>query len=242
MLNQEQIDALQKANMYDTLAQFYKYTNPDQHIKYYKKHIHYLQIAIQVEEKKRIQIPFVHTRFINLLPCDINVLLNDTIILEKVPSNGLSEYFILPTNVHQLEVLRSESSESPIISQKLEIKETDYSTHVITESDVILYPTEQYIPENETKLRVIHLLDNGPTFDVRVKKGDAVFSNVSYGAASDYLGLTPMTVDLELTIAKSKNLLLPLSKIKLNANTIYTLIVTGDVRKQEGIQTLLIKD
>jgi hypothetical protein len=242
MLNQQQQqqEYLLRASKYDMMAQFYKYSNPELHIKYYKKHLKYLELAIQAEIISRNPTPFIHTRFINLMSTEVDLRLNDTEILKNVPPNGVSEYFVVPTNFYHLEIYSEGSSETPLRRQRLELKGSNYTTAVITENDLHTFSTDQFLPENETKLRVIHLSENSPSIDVRVKKGDAVFSNVSYSSATDYLGLTPMMIDLELTVTKSRNTLLSLPKITLHSNEIYSLLIIGDVSK--GLKTLLVKD
>jgi hypothetical protein len=241
MVNQENIQAFQKAMMYDSLAQYYKYSDPDQHINYYKKHLKHLNMAIQLNDNSSIPVEYVHTRFINLLPHEADILLNGQVAIKNIPEYGLSEYFLLPSNAYQLEVVKKgESAKSN--RHTIEIKNNRFSSYVITGSGVFHYPSEQFVPENETKLRVIHLLENAPAFDVRVWHGDTVFPQLEYGNSSEYLGLTPMTLNLELTVAKSKNLLLKLPKLKLKEDEVYTLVIAGDVRRQDDVHTLLIRD
>jgi hypothetical protein len=242
MVNQENLNGFQKAMMYDSLAQYYKYSDPDQHIHYYKKHIKQLKMAIQINEDPSMPLEYVHSRFINLLPNAADILLNGQVAIENIPGNGLSEYFLLPTNTYQLEVVQKGDTAKSPSRHTLEIKQDRFSSYVITESGVYHYPSEQFVPEDETKLRVIHLLENAPSFDVRVWHGDIVFPQLTYSASSDYLGLTPMTLDLELTVAKSKNLLFKLPKLRLKADDVYTLVIAGDVKHPDNIHPLLIRD
>lgn len=232
-----------KATNYDLLAQFYKYSNPELHIQYYKKHLKYLQLALHTSETINIPNPFMHTRFINLLKTKIDIRLNGIDILKNVPPYGVSEYFIVPINTYQLDILPVDDTEKiPLKRQQLDITGENYSTFIITENQIHKFATEQYLPENETKLRVIHLSVNTPNLDVRVKGGDIVFPNISYGTATEYLGLSPMTVNLELTASGSKNIILPLPNIILRSNNIYSLNIIEDSTKQNGINTFLIKD
>jgi hypothetical protein len=234
---------LKKAAHYDLMAQYYKYLNPELHIKYYKKHLKYLKTVIDISEKTPLPNPFIHTRFLNLVNKAVDIRLNDTVYLKEIPTEGLSEYFILPTNVYQLEISPSASSEDrPIMSRSLDISGENFSTYMITNDAIHHFPSEQFLPENEVKLRVIHLSKNTNNLDVRVKGGDCVFGDVSFGSATPYLGLSPISVDLELTISKTKHVLLPIPKIGLQANTIYSLLILNDQTEQTGLKTLLIKD
>lgn len=248
MINQGQMDYLQKANQYELLAQFYKYTNPELHIKFYKKHFKYTQLALQNEDILRSPKlhPFSHVRFINLVSKNIDIKINDTEVFNHFHPNGLSEYFIMPTHTNQIEIIPSGESQALLKRQNIEINNTNYVTFVITETDngidLLSFPTEQFLPEDETKLRIIHLSNATPAVDVKVKHGDTVFSNVSYGHATEYLGLSPMTVDLGLNITNSNNTLLPFTRLKLQANEIYSLLIVGDVTKKDGLKMLLIKD
>lgn len=242
MINLEKSDFFLRASGYDLLAQFYKYTNPELHIKYYKKHLKYLQLAMG--NPKNILKPnsVIHTRFINLLQTEVNIRLNDFEIIKNIPPAGVSEYFIVPTNVYQLDIMPVGVKETALKRQKLEIYGEPYSTYVITDTSIHYFNSEQYLPENETKLRVIHLSENIPSVNVRVKHGDIVFPNVSYGKASNYIGLSPMSINLELTDIMSKKIILSLPNITLHSNNIYSLLIIDDSTKQTGIKPYLIKD
>jgi hypothetical protein len=234
---------INKAANYDLLAQYYKYTNPELHIKYYKKHLKYLQMATEMKEKAPIPNPFTHTRFLNLLTKDISIHLNSLEIFKKLPSEGLTEYFILPSNVYQLEISPENPINNPVaLNRNLEIRGENYSTYMITNKDIHYFTSEQFIPEYEAKLRVIHLSENTSQLDVRVKGGDCVFPNVSYGNATSYLGLSPISVQLEITTHKTKDVLLTLPKIFLQPNTIYSLLIVANHEENNGLKTLLIKD
>ncbi|WP_442594219.1 DUF4397 domain-containing protein [Neobacillus sp. D3-1R] len=248
MMNDEQNDFLQKASQYDLIAQFYKYTNPDLHIKFYKKHYKYIHLALQNQENLRNSNlhPFSHVRFINLLNRSIKILINGTEVFHDFQTNGLSDYFIMPTERNEIEIVPTGEESVLLKRQNLEISKSNYVTFAITETengiDLLTFPTDQHLPEDETKLRIIHLANTAPAVDVKVKHGDTVFSNVSYGQATDYLGLTPMTVDLGLNVSNSKNTILPFTRLKLQANEIYSWIIVGDVAQKNGLKTILIKD
>src|SRR4051812_1013083 len=57
-------DYLQKAGMYDLLAQFYKYSSPDLHMLYYIKHLKYMNKAVntmrtytqQMQQEAKVRI------------------------------------------------------------------------------------------------------------------------------------------------------------------------------------------
>ena len=75
-------------------------------------------------------------------------------------------------------------------------------------------------------MRFFHLVYDIPALDFAVKDRDVVFPTVSFQQVTDYLGLTPMTVDLELR-AGSKQIILPMPKLKFKANETYTIVMIG---------------
>jgi hypothetical protein len=245
MVNQEKNIYIQKAMLYDFYSQINKYKNPNLHIKYYKKHLQYLNLSKNASSNKSVMNPIVHSRIINLLPYEVDIRINKKDILKNLPPYGVSEYFLTPSTVQQLEVMVPESPGS-IISTSLELRGCTFTSLIINENNgakkIDSIPTDPYLPDDETKLRFIHYSQTHPSVDVRVKHGDTVFSNLSFGESTDYLGLTPMSVELKLIDSKSKKTLHPFLTYQLQKNEIYSAFLVEDKTSNNGLKILLLKD
>jgi Domain of unknown function (DUF4397) len=78
-------------------------------------------------------------------------------------------------------------------------------------------------------VRFVHLSPDAPAVDIAVQGGGVVFGNKSF---KDYTPFTPLpagTYDLEVRLAGTNTVVLPLSGISLTAGKIYTVFAKGFV-------------
>lgn len=107
---------------------------------------------------------------------------------------------------------------------------------------LLIYLNQPEVPLNEAKVRFIHLSPDTPPLDIAVKDRDVIFPKVSYKQATEYLGLTPMTVDLEVRMSGSKEIVLPMSKVQFKTNDSYTIVFLGLSKGTPGFQFISIKN
>lgn len=78
-------------------------------------------------------------------------------------------------------------------------------------------------------VRFVHLSPNAPAVDIAVQGGGVVFPNKAF---KEYTAFTPLdagTYDLEVRLANTTDVVLPLSGITLQAGKIYTVFARGFV-------------
>jgi len=78
-------------------------------------------------------------------------------------------------------------------------------------------------------VRFVHLSPNAPAVDVAVQGGGVVFGNKAF---TEYTAFTPLdagTYDLEVRVAGTSTVVLPLNGIALQAGKIYTVFAKGFV-------------
>ena len=78
-------------------------------------------------------------------------------------------------------------------------------------------------------VRFVHLSPNAPAVDIAVQGGGVVFANKAF---KEYTAFTPLdagTYDLEVRLASTSSVVLPLSGITLQAGKIYTVFAKGFV-------------
>ncbi|WP_168413214.1 DUF4397 domain-containing protein [Bacillus salacetis] len=237
---------LQKAAMYDLLSMFYKYSNPGLHIHYYQKHIKYMQKALNSTGTRQQDRP-AQVRVLHAVPDapDVDVYVNGNMVLSDVAFKDISGFMPLPAGSYHIDIYPAGTSVSTVISKKVTVEEGKIYTLAAagrgSKLQLLPYVTDPFVPSGETKVRFIHLSPNAPAVDIAVTKGDVIFPKVSFKQATDYLGLTPMTVNLEVRPAGTKDTVLSVPDVTLQPNQVYTIFAVGLLGESPELEALLVK-
>lgn len=92
-------------------------------------------------------------------------------------------------------------------------------------------------------VRVIHASPDAGEVDVYAKGNNkALFSGVNYQSATNYTTVDPMGVTLELRPAGQTRNALTVSNVRLEADKLYTVIVTGKANGSPKLEASIIQD
>lgn len=247
-----QLSYLQKASFYDMLAQYYKYLDTNLHIFYYQKHLNSLKKALQLTRTQMIQdsyatYPPAMVRFLHASPDapNVDIYVNARLVVKNLPYKHLETYLTLPTGKYHIDIYPTGNMVSTLMTKKITVEAGAVYTYAFIGTDkkhqLLPFKEEPGVPRGETKLRFIHLSPDTPPVDIAVRKGDIVFPNINNKKATSYLGLSPMTVNLEVRSAGTKEVILPIPNLQLKANESYTLVAVGFSQKEPALETILIK-
>lgn len=160
-----------------------------------------------------------------------DIFVNKEIVAKRLPFQKESNYISLLPGTYTIEIFSSKDPVQRLLSTNIIIKSGNFYTLAAVKkreaAELFIISNMPNVPFGEAKMRFLHLAPELPAIDLAVKDRDVVFPNVSFQQVTDYLGLTPMTVDLELRIAGSKQVLLPMPKLKFKANEAYTIVLFG---------------
>ncbi|MBP0726503.1 DUF4397 domain-containing protein [Bacillus sp. RG28] len=243
-----------KATMYEQIANYYKYTHPELYVTYYYKHFEYVQKLTNVlnhTKSPSIQISnsLTESSYIRVLHASpdfppIDLFIDGIETFKMINYKNATQYAHLSPDHHSLDVYLTEDRSNPIISVILPVEPNVYYTVAAAgknESLTLLpYIDNTFLPNNESKARFLHLTSELPALDLAVKDGDVVFGNISFSELSDYLPLSPMTVDLEVRISGTKIVVLSLPNLRFEANKIYHLILTGTTEGERSLEAIII--
>ncbi len=244
---QNQHDYLRMAEMYDQLADYYKYVNPNKYIAYYQQHFHYMNLAseamrtFEVMEQQRLaalqaKVRLVHASF-NTPKVDIYI--NGTRVLKDFEHKDSSNYLPLTAGKYQLDIYPAGNMVSTVLSRKIIVEHGRPYTFIFSGDEKKLkwlsVEDDYRLPRNETKLRFIHLAENSPALDIAVKGRDIIFPELAYRKHTNYLGLSPITVDLEARVAGSNEAALAIPKVQLKPNQIYSVLIIDSEPNLEAI-------
>ncbi|RFU65448.1 DUF4397 domain-containing protein [Peribacillus glennii] len=229
----------QEATVYDLLAKYYKYSRPDLHVHYYHNHLISLQNAI-FHSKAGFMQPqkrFSKVRVLQGSPDStaIDICFNHNPVYKNVPYQTNSKYIFLPEGSLLLDILQSNEKGPSAFSSRVQLMAGNHYTLVVAgpPENLLLEAIhdEPFVPFGETKIRFAHFSPDAPDLDIAVKNGDIVFKGLTYRNATDYLGLTPMAVDLEVRAAGTREVILPLEGIRFEKDAAYTIYLLGRTEK-----------
>ncbi|PLR77254.1 hypothetical protein CU633_11975 [Bacillus sp. V3-13] len=240
----------EKAAMYDMLAKYYKYLNPPMHVHYYYKHLKYIGKAVHslrtAGTPGNSMMQPAQVRVLHASPNgpDVDIYVNGNPILKNFSYKRGSDYVSLPPGRYQVDIYPSGNMVSTVLSKKVTIESGNYYTLAaagpVEKLRLFVFADKPGVPENETKMRFIHLSSDAPAVDIAVKNGDVIFPNVSYKQETSYLGLSAMTVDLEARVAGTDQTALPLPGLTFKANEIYTIAVVGFANEDPGLEVIIL--
>ncbi|WP_108671220.1 DUF4397 domain-containing protein [Peribacillus acanthi] len=250
MTSRKPEEYFEKASMYGMLADYYKYTNPDLHMEYYQKHFKNLQKAAEAYKHKRVQPNGAQGRIrvLHAAPDapNVDVYVNGTKILKDFPYKRMTEYLPLPQGSYHIDIYPTGESINTVISRRINVEGGKSYTLAaigsVAKKNLTLQPIEDstHTPSGESKVRFVHFSPDAPAVDVAVKGGDVVFSNISYRKVTDYLGVTPLTVDLEVRLAGSDSVVLSLPAVSLLPNMGYTIYAIGLAEGTPALEAIIL--
>ncbi|WJV28303.1 DUF4397 domain-containing protein [Rossellomorea sp. AcN35-11] len=175
---------------------------------------------------------------------NVDVYVNGNRVLRDVAFKDVSDYLTLPAGKYHIDIYPAGTSVTTVISKKVKIDPgkvyTLAATGTVKKLQLLPFIDDPTVPSGETKVKFIHLSPDAPAVDIAVKGGDVIFPRVSFKEASDYLGLTPMTVNLEARVAGSKNSVLSVPNVKLSPNQAYTIVAVGLANGSPELEAILL--
>jgi len=244
-----QADYLQKAAMYDLLAQYYKYTSPNLHMHFYLKHFKYMNKAMNImRTNSKIQQGEAKVRLLHTShdAPNVDMYINGKRVVMDLPFKHVSQELSLNPGKHHIDIYPAGNMVDSVLNKKITVEAgksyTLTTIDTVKKMRLLIYLNQPEVPLNEAKVRFIHLSPDTLPLDIAVKDRDVIFHRVSYKQATDYLGLTPMTVDLEVRMAGSKEIVLPMSKVQFKTNESYTIVFLGLSNGTPEFQFISIKN
>ncbi|WP_110112250.1 DUF4397 domain-containing protein [Bacillus sp. CGMCC 1.16541] len=242
---------LKKAMKYDFLSNYYKYSDPNLFITYYQKHLQYMQIALTPAPRDELDLertqPMIRILHASPGAPSVDVYLNGRRTIRNLTFRQETDYIPLKeTGQYRIDIFPAGKTDKPLKSEQVQLeKNQKYTSAVVgrpSELDIILIADNSSTPAGETKVRFIHLSPNAPAVDIAAKNGDVVFSNISFKEVTDYLGLTPMPLDVEVRAAGTDKVVLDVPPVRLRPNRAYTIYAVGLLNGNPALEALISQD
>ncbi len=181
-------------------------------------------------------LPMSYLRVAHLSPDapSVDIWVNGARILENVPFQTVSNYLMVTSGQHWIQVTPAGTSEPVVIDAVVSLSQnmayTVAATGLLGDGDLqpIVLMDDLTTDPTQSKIRFVHTSPDAPAVDVALANGGAVlFGNVSFRQAAEYLTVASQTYDLEVRLAGTNTVVLPLSGVPLGAGMNYTVFAIG---------------
>ncbi|HHX61085.1 MAG TPA: DUF4397 domain-containing protein [Epulopiscium sp.] len=177
----------------------------------------------------------------------VDVYANDDLIVENLSYGKISPYIPVPAANYKIKVYPTGKIMDPVINTEVYIPSNIvFNVAAIgTLPNLSLYPVpEPSIAQNSGNacVRFVHLSPNAPAVDVKLDNGTMVFDNVAYKGITNYTCIPAGTYTFKVSPAGSKDVVLTVPDVKLDANIYYTIYAIGLVGEEPSLQAILITE
>jgi hypothetical protein len=162
----------------------------------------------------------------------VDVLVNGAAAFTNAAFKDITAYAPLAAGSYQVQVVPTGATEPVVISATLALEApNDYTVVAVGKladiEPLVLVDNNAIPAEGKAHVRFVHASPDAPAVDIAVKGGPVLFSNVSFKGVGDYLPVDAGTYDLEVRLAGTDTVALPVNGLKLDSQTVYTVFAMG---------------
>ena len=175
---------------------------------------------------------------------NVDVWVNGEPALTNVAFQEFSGWLALPAGEYHVVVTPTgESADAAVIDAMLML-DAGVAYHVAAVGPVadiqpaVIEADLSATTDGNARVRVIHASPDAPAVDIALTDGDVLIPNLEFGAASDYLEVPAGSYDLEVRVAGTTDVALPLAGTAFEGNMLYDVIAVGTVA--DGTLTVLV--
>ena len=165
----------------------------------------------------------------------VDVVVNDALTAFVGTKFGeVREYEALPAGEYNVKVVPSGMSTPVFIEADLNLfYNRDYTVIAVNFpadiTAVVLEDDNRPVSVNKSRVRFFHASPDAPAVDIAVTGGPVLFAEVEFTEVGDYVTVPAGTYDLEVRLAGTDTVVLPLPGITLDGGTVYTAYAIGSV-------------
>ncbi len=165
---------------------------------------------------------------------NVDIWLDGARVLENVPSQAVSSYLTVPAGMRRIQVTPAGAEEPVVIDAEVALEGgssyTVAATGLLGDGDLapIVLVDDRMGDSMNGKVRFVHTSPDAPAVDIALGGGgDVLISNAAFRQASEYLSIPPGTYDLEVRLAGTETVALPLPGISIAAGVNVTAFAIG---------------
>ena len=163
----------------------------------------------------------------------VDILVDDARAVQGLEFTSNTGYVPVPAGERNVKVNASGTSTTVINADLTLDQNLTYTVFAIDSlngiSALVLVDNLAAPADGKAHVRFVHLSPNAPAVDIALVGGPAVFPNVEFGEYIDFTPLDAATYNLEVRLAGTNTVVLPLGSISLMDGKIYTVYAKGFV-------------
>jgi hypothetical protein len=163
----------------------------------------------------------------------VDIYLDGELALTGLGFGWYSGWIAVPAGDHRVQVtVTGEAPETAVIDATVTVESgAAYqiaATGFVAEITPQIFPVDfSEIAEDTARVRVVHTVPDAPAVDVAVTGGDVLVGGLVFPNASDFLDVPAGAYDLEVRIAGTTDVALPLPGVELASATVYDVFAIG---------------
>jgi len=165
----------------------------------------------------------------------VDVRFNGAYLVQGAPFQAVTGYLPVPAGEARIQVSPAGATQPVVIDATVTLSpNTAYTvaaTGLLGANDLrpIVLVDDRSTSGSQARVRFVHVSPDAPAVDVAVTGGPVVHGNVAFRQNSDYAGVPGGTYDLEVRVAGTSTVALPLPGVGLGNNTNYTVFAIGQL-------------
>ncbi len=174
----------------------------------------------------------------------VDILVNDAVALSNVPFTAVSDYLSVPAGTYNIKVVPAGATTPVVIEADLTLAGgTDYTVAAVGElaniEPLVLVDNNAKPAMGNAHVRFVHASPDAPAVDIAVADGGPVlFGDVAFKEAQGPIPVPAGTYDLEVRLAGTSTVVLPLPGVAVADQTVYTVFAMGLAGGEPALQAV----
>jgi hypothetical protein len=175
---------------------------------------------------------------------NVDLYLDGEQVLGDLGFGWWSNWLAVPAGEHQVQVTAAGAAPDTAVIDATVTVEAGMgyqiaATGFLDDITPQVYPIDfGAIEDGNARVNVVHTVPDAPAVDVAVTGGDVLVSGLEFPNASDFLDIPAGTYDLEVRVAGTEDVALPLPGVELEASSLYNVYAIGTL--ETGIYPFVI--
>ena len=176
----------------------------------------------------------------------VDITVNGDTVVENAPFRAVTDYLMVPAGEHEVSIYATGTvaDGNPDLTTTLAVEAgeayTALAINKLENLEVTAIGDDMMTTDGKAKVRVGHFSPDAPAVDVAVTGGDVLFANAPYKAVTEYAEVDPATLDLEVRVAGTEDVVLSLPGTELKENTIYTVLALGLAGGEPALDAIVL--
>lgn len=160
----------------------------------------------------------------------VDVAVNGAVAFSSLPYLDSTEYATVPAGDARITVTPAGATSPVVIDATVPLGANATYTIAATGFLADIQPlvlVDDVAASGQAKVRFVHTSADAPAVDVAVTEGPVLFGGVPFRGATQYAGVDSGTYDLEVRVAGTQTVALPLPGVDLSGGVNYTSFAIG---------------